>query len=76
MCEQRGRIVAASVVDHIQPHKGNVTLFWDATNLQALCKGCHDSAKAMIERGDKVPPHASWNRAGLDTGGDLARKSS
>jgi 5-methylcytosine-specific restriction endonuclease McrA len=40
------------VVDHIKPHKGNLVLFWDEGNLQALCKRCHDGAKqAMDNRG-------------------------
>lgn len=33
------------VVDHIEPHKGNLVLFWDEGNLQALCKRCHDTHK-------------------------------
>jgi len=40
--EERGVVSAATVVDHITPHKGNMELFWDVTNWQALCKGCHD----------------------------------
>ena len=64
MCESRGRIVAASVVDHVIAHRGNVDLFWDQSNWQALCKGCHDSRKQMLEQPNKVGPHRSWNRAG------------
>jgi 5-methylcytosine-specific restriction endonuclease McrA len=37
------------VVDHIQPHKGDETLFWDENNWQPLCRQCHD-IKATIER--------------------------
>ena len=33
------------VVDHIRPHNGNLLLFWDEGNLQALCKRCHDTEK-------------------------------
>lgn len=33
------------VVDHITPHRGNLVLFWDPANLQALCKFCHDGEK-------------------------------
>jgi 5-methylcytosine-specific restriction enzyme A len=32
----------ATVVDHIKPHKGDMTLFWDVGNWQPLCKTCHD----------------------------------
>lgn len=40
----------ATVVDHIVPHRGNAVLFWDETNWQSLCKGCHDSAKQSEEK--------------------------
>lgn len=29
MCSTVERLVAATVVDHIRPHKGDLTLFWD-----------------------------------------------
>lgn len=41
---------AASVVDHIIPHKGDNTLFWDANNHQGACKRCHD-IKTVTEDG-------------------------
>lgn len=41
-CHKEGRVVAASVVDHIIPHKGDKQLFWSKNNWQALCKHCHD----------------------------------
>lgn len=65
MCLQRSPpvIEAADVVDHVLPHKGNEALFWDESNWQALSKSCHDSRKALLDRGDKkVPPHQSWSR--------------
>lgn len=37
------------VADHIKPHRGDETLFWDERNLQCLCKTCHDSVKRRIE---------------------------
>ena len=37
------RPVAATVVDHIEPHRGNDELFWDVSNWQACCKRCHDA---------------------------------
>lgn len=40
LCVTCGR--AATVVDHIIPHKGNEDLFWYINNHQALCKRCHD----------------------------------
>ena len=40
----------ATVADHIIPHKGNLELFWDEGNLQALCKSCHDRKTAKEGR--------------------------
>lgn len=34
--------IPATVVDHIIPHRGDKTLFWDRNNWQPLCKPCHD----------------------------------
>lgn len=41
-CKEAGRYEMATVVDHIIPHRGNKTLFWDESNWQGLCKSCHD----------------------------------
>lgn len=49
-CEKAGRLTAATVVDHIVPHKGNDTLFWERGNWQALCASCH-SVKTAAEDG-------------------------
>lgn len=43
-----GRIEADTsqlVADHKRAHRGDPALFWDVTNLQTLCKTCHDSLK-------------------------------
>lgn len=44
--QDKGHVVAATVVDHIVPHKGDKTLFWDRNNWQPLCKPCHDHKTA------------------------------
>ena len=49
MCEAEGYITAATVVDHIVPHKGDQSLFWNTSNWQPLCKPHHDGAKAREE---------------------------
>lgn len=41
-CQLWGRVVAANVVDHVIPHKGDKLMFWDRSNWQGLCKNCHD----------------------------------
>ena len=45
-CVKQGRIVPATAVDHVIPHKGNQALFWDVNNWQSLCKRCHDAKTA------------------------------
>ncbi len=49
MCARRGKIVAANVVDHRIPHKGDQQLFWDMSNWQSLCALCHNGPKRRIE---------------------------
>lgn len=41
-CMRNGKLTPATVVDHIKPHRGDQRLFWDMSNWQPLCKGCHD----------------------------------
>lgn len=48
MCEREGRSVVATVVDHVEPHKGDRDKFWDEDNMQALCGRCH-AAKTLEE---------------------------
>ena len=48
-CERIGRVTLATVVDHVVPHKGDESLFWDESNWQPLCKPCHDSTKKAEE---------------------------
>ncbi len=49
-CQSRGRVTAASVVDHIKPHRGDMSKFWERSNWQALCATCH-SVKTAAEDG-------------------------
>ena len=49
LCLAEGQVVAASVADHILPHKGDYQLFWFG-KLQSLCKWHHDSIKQEMER--------------------------
>lgn len=45
-CERQGQIQQAECVDHILPHRGDMTIFWDSDNWQSLCKRCHDRKTA------------------------------
>lgn len=48
-CARAGRRTAATVVDHVEPHRGDWDLFTDPANLQSLCKYHHDQ-KTMREQ--------------------------
>lgn len=61
-CERDGVTQAASIVDHVVPHGGNVELFWDPSNWQSLCQPHHDGEKRAAERGTIV-------RSGADADG-------
>ena len=41
-CKAEGQYRLSNVVDHITPHRGDESIFWDEDNWQALCKRCHD----------------------------------
>lgn len=41
---------SALVADHVTPHRGDRDLFFDRSNLQCLCKTCHDGEKQREER--------------------------
>ena len=49
-CERQGRIAAATDLDHIIPHKGDMVKFWDSSNWQGLCRP-HHSEKTASEDG-------------------------
>lgn len=54
MCEERGKLMRSEVVDHIVPHRGDVDLFWDEGNWQALCASCHNSDKQKFEKTGRI----------------------
>lgn len=56
-CRMCGRLegnTSLLVGDHIIPHKGNEALFWDETNVQCVCKSCHDGAKQAFEKQNPI----------------------
>ncbi|ECT1023834.1 HNH endonuclease, partial [Salmonella enterica] len=68
MCQEQGRVVLATVVDHIKPHRLKEALlsekpvaiaqaqklFWDRKNWQGLCKSHHDSTKQRMEKSGRI----------------------
>jgi 5-methylcytosine-specific restriction protein A len=55
-CKRRGVIKAATEVDHIKPHRGDQQLFWDQSNWQSLCDGCHNEKSAAENQGSTMLP--------------------
>lgn len=49
-CEAEGVIVAATVVDHVDPHHGDPEKFWNTAMWQSCCKWHHDSVKQRLEQ--------------------------
>lgn len=50
-CRKYERVTVATIVDHIEPHKGDEDKFWDQSNWQGLCASCHSMHKQSAERG-------------------------
>lgn len=71
-CLRMGRTEPTTVVDHIIPHRGDDTLFWDPSNHQGLCATCHSSTKQAEEKsghrrgcdvdGNPIDPSHRWNQ--------------
>ena len=57
VCQQTGVLLVGGknepnspVVDHIEPHRGDLKLFWDKSNLQSVSKEWHDKTKQSLEK--------------------------
>jgi hypothetical protein len=52
-CMKHGRVTAATVCDHVEPHRGDPDKFWNGP-FQSLCDQapwrCHSSVKQSAER--------------------------
>jgi hypothetical protein len=48
-CSLAGIETAATVCDHVHPHRGNVEAFWSGP-FQSLCTECHNRDKQRMER--------------------------
>lgn len=61
-CALNQVVTAATLVDHLYPHRGDRTLFWRREWWVSSCGSCHSGFKQQIER---------TGRSALD---DLARR--
>src|SRR5690606_1959559 len=52
-CARHDLIRPASIVDHIDPHGGDETVFWDRARWQALCASCHGRKTAAKDRSEE-----------------------
>jgi len=50
-CEKHDVITPSEHTDHIRPHNGDMALFWDPSNHQALCRVCHGRKTASEDGG-------------------------
>jgi 5-methylcytosine-specific restriction protein A len=64
-CALDGRTVAAGLVDHLYPHRGDRALFWERRNWVSSCKPCHDGFKQSVERRGLTALHDLAVRLGL-----------
>jgi hypothetical protein len=66
-CKAKGFIVAATVVNHRKPHKGDEALFWTTDNLLSVCQPCHDGPIQAEEVTGKASTRVGYSNAvGLD----------
>lgn len=49
-CKAKGMVVAATVVHHMDAHKGDPALFYDPARLASSCAPCHDGPEQSTER--------------------------
>lgn len=49
-CHAVGLFAAATLVDHIIPHKGDKALFWRRSNWQGCCDRHHNVVKQKLEQ--------------------------
>jgi len=43
------RVTAATLIDHVEPHRGDRDLFWLRTNWASCCTDCHAGPKQAVE---------------------------
>lgn len=55
-CEAAGLVVPTELVDHVEPHRGDMVKFWNRARWQSSCRWHHDVVKprleAMLDRGE------------------------
>lgn len=66
-CQRQGRLTPANTVDHVKAHRGDLTLFWDRSNWEALCRSCHSRVTAARDGGfGNKPSNKASQSCGVD----------
>lgn len=53
-CAAIGKRTPTDLVDHVEPHKGDQTKFWNTAMWQPSCRWHHDVIKRALERSFEV----------------------
>lgn len=67
-CLVKGIESAATIPNHVKPHRGDTQLFFDPDNLESLCAPCHDQVVQSEERGG-IPYSSVGYTGGADASG-------
>ena len=62
LCQDEGRTMTAAELDHIVPAAQAPERFWDATNVQPLCRAHHKEKTAAEHHPAETPARAAWRR--------------
>jgi 5-methylcytosine-specific restriction endonuclease McrA len=49
-CRKRKKLTPATVVHHVEPHRGDPVKFFNPANLESSCAPCHDGEAQSDER--------------------------
>ena len=49
-CALVDEVKACDLTDHLYPHRGDQTLFWNKTYWVSACNDCHNGFKQRVER--------------------------
>ncbi len=65
-CDLDGVVTAASLVDHLYPHRRHANVFWIEGWWVASCTPCHSVMKQRVEQAGKPALDALARRLGRD----------
>jgi 5-methylcytosine-specific restriction endonuclease McrA len=66
------RVTAATIVDHLYPHRGDRALFWQTRFWVSACGDCHAGPKQAVEHRGMVALHALADQVGVPRLGPIS----